>query len=205
MKPLPEEKLLKLIRGKAHAAAPAAATAAVPPGAGDSGMKRSSAVARARSLMGSRLLIVGLGVLLLIELILLAVQAVRPPPTVTVPEPAAVSGQSSEDTETPLPTMPSLAQSVSRPLFASPADVPQTESSGPRQAPSGLAKTVAARLTLLGIIAGNPGQAIIEDSQTKKTQFVSPGQAVAEGAVVDQVLDNRVILDLQGEKIELSL
>ena len=64
---------------------------------------------------------------------------------------------------------------------------------------------MAARLTLMGIMAGNPGQAIIEDSQTKKTYFVTVGQGVVEGAVVEKILDNRIQLDLAGEKIELSL
>ena len=107
-------------------------------------------------------------------------------------------------TET-LPPLPSLAESVSRPLFSPPADASGSASSGPRQAPSGSAALLASRLTLLGIVAGTPGQAIIEDSQTKKTHFVSPGQAVVDGAVVDQVLDTRVILDFLGEKIELTL
>ena len=57
----------------------------------------------------------------------------------------------------------------------------------------------------MGIVAGEPAQAIIEDTQTNKTYFVTAGQAVVEGAVLDKVLDNRVILDLDGEKIELSL
>lgn len=205
MNPLPEEKLLKLIRGKARAPAPAVATAAGAPGAGASEMKRPFAGARARSLVGSRLLIAGLGVLLFVELIVLAVQALRPPPTVAVPAPTEMPGQPSGDTETSLPVIPSLAQSVTRPLFAPPTDQPGSGSTGPRQAPSGAATMIASRLTLLGIIDGNPGQAIIEDAQTKKTYFVSPGQPVVDAAVVDQVLDNRVILDFQGEKIELSL
>jgi type II secretory pathway component PulC len=61
------------------------------------------------------------------------------------------------------------------------------------------------RLTLSGIVAGDPAQAIIEDTETKKTYFVTAGQPVAEGAVLDQVESNRVILDLNGEKITLSL
>ena len=46
---------------------------------------------------------------------------------------------------------------------------------------------------------------IIEDSETKKTFFVTAGQMVIEDAVVEQVLDSRVILTVAGEKIELSL
>jgi len=203
MKPLPEEKLLKLIRGKgrppggaADAAAPERPAASVPSLPWPS--------TRTRLRYGTRVLIVGLGCLLIVEFILLIVQAVQPPPRVTVPQPPEAPAEAAGETEA-LPPMPSLAQSVSRPLFTAPPNVSGAASDGPRPAPSGSASLLASRLTLLGIIAGNPGQAIIEDSQTKKTYFVSPGQAVVGGAVVDQVQDKRVILDVQGEKIDLTL
>ena len=67
------------------------------------------------------------------------------------------------------------------------------------------AKELAARLNLMGIVAGDQPQAIIEDSQTHKTYFVISGQAVSEGAVVEKVLENRVILSIDGETIELTL
>ena len=57
----------------------------------------------------------------------------------------------------------------------------------------------------MGIVAGDSPQAIIEDSETKKTFFVTAGQMVVDGAVVEQVLDHRVVLTVAGEKIELSL
>ena len=34
---------------------------------------------------------------------------------------------------------------------------------------------------------------------------MTAGQTVVEGAVVEQVLENHVVLDLAGEKIELTL
>jgi hypothetical protein len=141
-----------------------------------------------------------------VEFILLIVQALQPSPRMTAPPLPDASEAPGVSPDT-LPPISSLAQSVSRPLFSPPADASGSASapSGSRQAPSGLATLLASRLTLMGIMAGNPGQAIIEDSQTKKTYFVSPGQVVVDGAVVDQVLDNRVILDLQGEQIELTL
>lgn len=203
MKPLPEEKLLKLIRGKgrAHAGTPADAPAQGP-GAG--AIKPTLSSTRIRLRYGTRVLIGGLGCLLAVEFILLIVQALRPPPHIEIPQLPDASEAPGVPSDT-LPPMPSLAQSVSRPLFSPPTDAPGLASSGPRQAPSGSATLLASRLTLMGIIAGNPGQAIIEDSQTKKTFFVSPGQSVVDGAVVEQVLDNRIILDFQGEKIELTL
>ena len=72
-------------------------------------------------------------------------------------------------------------------------------------APSGSANLLSSRLTLMGIVSGEPAQAIIADSQTQKTYFVSVGQPVAEGAMLEQILDNRVILNYSGEKIELTL
>jgi len=205
MNPLPEEKLLKLIRGKGRA--PAGTPAAAPAqDAGTVAVIPALPSARIRSRYGTRVLIGGLGCLLAVEFILLIVQALRPPPHIEVPALPDASQAPGAPPDT-LPPVPSLAQSVSRPLFSPSTDGAgsASEPSGSRQAPSGSANLLASRLTLMGIIAGNPGQAIIEDSQTKKTFFVSPGQTVVDGAVVDQVLDNRVILDLQGEKIELTL
>ena len=100
-----------------------------------------------------------------------------------------------------MPDMPSLTASAARALFA-PSAFTADASHAP---PSVSAKLLASRLTLMGIVSGNPAQAIIEDSQTQKTYFVTTGQAVVEGAVLEQVLDNRVVLDLGGEKIELTL
>jgi len=203
MKPLPEERLLRLIRGKGRQSA-GTAGAPTPPSPGAGVLKFSLPSARSRSRYGTRALIGGLGGLLVVECILLVVQALRPPPVVTAPPRPEAPDTPVAEIDT-LPPVPSLAHSASRPLFTPPADVPGGASSSLRPAPSGSATLLASRLTLLGIIAGTPGQAIIEDSQTKKTYFVSPGQAVVDGAVVDQVLDSRVILDFQGEKIELTL
>ena len=49
-------------------------------------------------------------------------------------------------------------------------------------------------------------QAIIEvdDNGAKKTQFVTVGQSV-RGATVKDIQSNHVVLDLDGEKIDLSL
>ena len=87
-------------------------------------------------------------------------------------------------------------------VFVSP--VTSTGASTEIKPPSMDAKQFAAKLTLTGIITGDPPQAILEDTETKKTYFVSPGQVV-DGAVVESVLENRVILNLQGEKVELGL
>ena len=63
---------------------------------------------------------------------------------------------------------------------------------------------LAKDLNLLGIIAGDDKQAIIEDKKTKKTFFLYKGDSVGEFRVYD-VRENAVILDCRGERIELSM
>ena len=67
------------------------------------------------------------------------------------------------------------------------------------------ARALAARLTVIGLVDGDPPQAIIEDTQTQKTYFVSAGQSGTEGLIVTEIRENRVVLDLNGQPIELSL
>jgi len=129
----------------------------------------------------------------------------RPLPEVRVPAVPEVSPPPAE--VPPLADMPSLAASAARPLFQSAAAGASAPGVSPTAGagPSDVAKALASRLTLMGIVSGEPPQVVIEDAETKKTYFVTIGQAVVEGAVVEQVLENRVILDLGGEKIDLSL
>ena len=201
--PPPEEKLLRLIRakgGKPSVAAPAARAEAP---AGSAGGAAVVLGARGRPWVWSRLAIGALSTMLAVEVVVLLMQALRPLPTVRVPDVSAQPAEGPSASAPELSEMPSLAGSVSRPLFSAPAAEPS--GARPSSAPSGTAQQLASRLTLLGIVAGEPPQAIIEDAQTKKTHFVTTGQAVADGAVVSQVLENRVILDFQGETIELTL
>ncbi len=146
-----------------------------------------------------------LGVLAFVEVIALLIQAARPLPMVEVPliqptsEPLAAAAD-------PLQEMPSVAESLTRPLFASPIDhAPNPANQNPKAGLSDTAKLLAGRLTLMGIVTGDPSQAIIQDSQGGKTYFVTVGQPLAEGAVLEHVLDNRVVLSVGGETIELSL
>ena len=200
-KPSPEERLLRLIRAKgagvsaAHPARQAAAATAI----GGSGIP----VLRWPVAVGG-----GLALVLAMEIVYLIIQLMHPLPVVHIP-PVPEIPITAPMTEPPPPVdVPSLSGSVSRPLFVSSlmTVLPGTSTEPPRTAgPSTQANDLAARLTLMGIVAGDPAQAVIEDSETKKTYFVTAGQAVAGGAVLEQVLDNRVILNLNGEQISLSL
>jgi hypothetical protein len=146
-----------------------------------------------------------LGAILVLEALWLIVQAVRPLPGARAPLEAVSTMPSDEErVPAPSPEIPSVADSAARPLFSPGAPSAGGESAVPRAALSGSAKLIGSRLTLTGVVSGDPPQAIIEDTQTQKTYFLVAGQAI-EDAVLEQVMDDRVILDLHGEKIELSL
>jgi hypothetical protein len=145
---------------------------------------------------------VGLGLVLGVEVVMLVVQMARPMPTIQIPSEGLEPDSADAPPASGIEPMPSLVQAAPRALFAPPV---VSAGSSPTQPQGQSAKLLEGRLTLTGIITGDPPQAIIEDAETKKTYFVNPGQAVAEGAVLEQVLENRVILNLQGDKIELGL
>lgn len=204
-KPLPEERLLRLIRGKP--AKPSVAAGPMPSGAaGADATMTAQFRTRVQGVPWVTLAIWSLGVILVVELIMVVMQLVRPLQLVTPPIFPPDAASSSGGDEAPLPPLPSLAESASQSLFASPI-IASSGATGPAvpAGPSQTGKLLASRLTLMGVVSGESPQAIIEDSETKKTYFVTVGQTVTEGATLEKVLDNRVILDLNGEKIELSL
>ncbi len=194
--PTPEEKLLRLIRGKVAV-----------PQAGSGGAPASLAphprLPVNFSISGWQwvtVVSVLLGLILIVEVATLIFQFTRPMPSVEIRPANPVNPPAAEPT--PVEPIPSLAAAAQRPVFVSP--VASTGGSAEIKPPSTDAKQFAAKLTLTGIITGDPPQAILEDTETKKTYFVSPGQVV-DGAVVESVLENSVILNLQGEKVELGL
>ena len=200
-KPPPEEKLLKLIRGKS--ARPVLEAAALrSPG---QFMTASTQAARAmvsrpplRGLAWPTAALAVLAAALAIEAVVLVVQAVRPLTPVGLPVQAAPELPPAPPL---VPDLPPLSGSASHTVFSPPA----AAAAAPVGPVSASAKALTSRLTLMGIVAGEKPQAIIEDSETKKTFFVTAGQMVVEGAVVDKVLENSVVLDVGGLKIELSL
>ena len=204
MKPLPEERLLKLLRGKPKAAAPPPAAAGLPhPAAGSvaSPPVRISVITARPKRSPVDIIVVIFIVVLVAEASAIVIQLVRPLPPVAIAVPAPIAADAGMDE---LPAAPSVSASASRPLFTPAAETGAAEATR-RAPPSGAAKELAARLTLLGIIAGTPPQAIIEDSESKKSYFVAQGQQILEGAMLDAVFDTYVVLDLSGEKFELRL
>ncbi len=59
-------------------------------------------------------------------------------------------------------------------------------------------------LSLIGIIAGERPQAVIEDKKIQKTYFLYKGQTINQ-MKVEEILKDRVILDYYGEMLELAL
>ena len=153
---------------------------------------------------------VALGGLAMGELIAFGWLAIKPIPTVTVavpppPAPDIATGQQPATRMTPPDSTPSLASAVSRPLFRLEGDQGLSPTAPGPPTPSDQTRALVARFSVLGIVAGNPAQAIVEDAQTKKTYFVSVGQHVVEGLIVQDIRRDRVVLDFHGESIELPL
>jgi len=63
---------------------------------------------------------------------------------------------------------------------------------------------ILGNLNLLGIISGDNNQAIIEDKTLKKTYFLYKGDSFGDLKVYD-IKESVVILDYNGEKIELNI
>lgn len=202
----PEEKLLRLIRGRGPKPSPPAVAASPKPAGRARHLPRHSLSLREHGVRWPRLAVGVLAAVVVSELIALGVQLTRPMPVITTPPASASDGGSREPAR--IEPLPSLSEAAVRNIFASPitaAPTPAPPAPVVKTGPSASAKLLASRLTLMGIVSGEPPQAIIEDAQTKKTYFVSVGQVVVDGAVLQQVLDNRVLLELDGESIELSL
>ena len=202
-KPPPEERLLRLIRGRESRPQPSAAAQGAPAPAAAGPLAAAwpaRVVESAQRARWTELAAALLIALLALEAAGILFWIVRPPPRVELPAPVAAGARSA-----PPPALfagaPSLAASAPANMFLAVAPV-QAAASG---AQSVTTKQLAARLMLVGVVAGDPAQAIIEDTQTQRTYMVTPGQAVTEGAVLERVLDNRVVLDVGGEKIELAL
>ncbi len=222
--PPPEEKLLRLIRGKgptptapsAEARSADGPTAVGTSSAAGTVLPRSPATSTPRWVLPSWWLMavnVTLGCVAVVELITIAIVMFQPAPQ---PRDVATNPSLSADLESDahaLDLPPLSPESIGgglratvagRPLFQ---PVMATSSGLPSRQPgamSGEAKALAGRLNVIGLVDGDPPQAIIEDTQTQKTYFVAAGQQVTEGLVVTEIRGNRVVLDLNGQTIELS-
>ncbi len=148
---------------------------------------------------------VTLGCVAVVELITIAVVAFQP-----APQPRDLTAEAPVTSPANLPTVDEgpvgggfRSAASGRPLFQ-PVAGTSSGSSHQSVAMSQEAKTLAGRLSVIGLVDGNPPQAIIEDREAQKTYFVSAGQHVTEGLIVSDIREGRVTLDLNGQTIELS-
>lgn len=58
--------------------------------------------------------------------------------------------------------------------------------------------------TLAGVITGENPQAIVEDKTSKKAYFLNKGQYLGDFKI-DDIMEGKVILELKGQRFELSL
>ena len=191
----PEEKLLRLIRGKPAGTATAQPAGSLPVLGGG-----------VRVAVPSWVLVminVVLGMVLVAEAIVIGLMLTSPVSSVAPLSPAPAAAGAEPAVQEPAP---SLAAAVSRQIF----EVPQAQATkDPDVAPpvvkprSGDTQQLASQLKLIGVVTGDPSQAIIEDGQ--KTHFLSVGQTLPQGAVIKEIRDNRVVLEVNGETFELSL
>lgn len=207
----PEEKLLRLIRGekkpKDKAPSPSEKEKAVPV----SEDTRAAAVVKKRNIAAQamqpkgehdyiRLInIVLIAVLVMITVVLLA-DTIR----FNLKRPVYVAEITTKTAEhpAPQPQPPSDISSnsdalISRDLFKLPAIVPAN--SIPQVSYEKLKD-----LSLKGIIAGDKPQAIIEDEKNRKSYFLYKGESV-NNIKVEDIQSDRVILNVDGEVLELTL
>ena len=193
----PEEKLLRLIRGKSGAPTQSAASGAGP--------VQMASVGSARRSMG----LPGWLVPLLNTVLVLAIVAelaglvwcmVAPMPELTMATPPSAAPTGDVTAVEPAPSLATTA----RPLFEINERRAEADAAPKAQGPSVESRAAAAKLSLIGVVSGDPPQAIIEDSETHKTSFLTKGQMV-DGMVLEEIHENRVVLSLNGERIELSL
>lgn len=63
---------------------------------------------------------------------------------------------------------------------------------------------ISKRFILVGIITGDEPQAIIEDTETKKTHYLNKGQSIS-GVTIKKIDDGKVTLEYEGEEATLVL
>ncbi len=121
----------------------------------------------------------------------------RPRPPVSVPQDAK--------TEEEIVPFSTYAEAIGkRELFKPPKSEVVKIKADPSTQKTEPASDKLKNLSLIGIMGGERPQAIVEDKKDKKTYFLNKGQAISD-MKVDDILSDRIILDFEGEKFELVL
>ncbi len=220
----PEEKLLKLIRGEKKQKERPAAEKTEPPRASPEPLKSSAGIPlaklqgagqpagdRTRHFKVINSALIAILILIIVFFIFdIVTSNLKPRRLVGVQKEHPVSRGAEHAAR---PTSEDINQAATAP-FSAYADVGRRELFKPvrsevqeraaSQAASESAQDKLKDLSLIGIIAGEKPQAVIEDRKIQKTYFLNKGQAVNQ-LTVEDILEDRVIFDFEGEKLELDL
>ena len=191
---LPEEKLLRLIRGAKNEQAAPAAAKKTPDADIPARMVRARAFKADPAFLRAASIVVFAGSCLFLLKTLFAAPAALPaasPVSATAPEGDKAQEQSLEYylQATGASRIFGLQQreaGTDQPSVVSDAEIAE----------------MLKNLTLMGVISGAQPQAIIEDKLTQKTYYLNKGQALGE-LRVESIEENKVILDYKGKRSEL--
>ena len=219
----PEEKLLRLIRGERkpkNKALPLPEKEKAVPHEGDSG---AAAVAPRRKIAppvqfkGGGDYVKAINITLITVLVIIAAVLLIDIISFNLKRPAYVSEIARETGGRPQPqTQPATpAQANTSPPVAENPDNSGLLASKDLFKTSPVQGAPAARVpqasydklkdfTLMGIIAGDKPQAILEDGKNKKTYFLYKGDSV-DNIKVEDIQEDKVILTINGEQLELTL
>ncbi len=73
-----------------------------------------------------------------------------------------------------------------------------------KEPPKAVSQDLLRDITLLGIVSGENPQAIIEDKKAQKTYYLNKGQFIGELQVTD-IREGKITLDFNGQAFELNL
>lgn len=195
----PEEKLLRLIRGEKKVPSPAAAPARSNAGPG----KRAAFKIQAPSFLirpDARKIIF---ILLAISCLYLAFSFIYPLVALRkIKLPEAPKEKSAVLEAVPKAEQKPLEEYLKgvsgKQIFS---NLPSAGVAGPV---SGVTADLVKDINLVGIIAGDNPQAIIEDKKSQKTYYLNKGQYIGEFQLED-IQEGKIILNYNGQKFELHL
>lgn len=199
---LPEEKLLRLIRGKKN---PEVAVTGVP---GGTAIKNSLKISffmpdAVRHLITLRRVIFFLLVLACMYLAYTFVSPLLEAKNGNFPivsESEAVVGLDKEVKNEAKPFESYLEGIQGKQIFS--VGTMNTPDAGLQQAAVNAEKIKD--ITLMGVISGDNPQAIIEDKKLQKTFYLAPGQLIGDFKV-EEIQEGKVVLSFNGQKYELYL
>jgi type II secretory pathway component PulC len=195
----PEEKLLRLIRGEKKGLGPAAASAQSKAEPG----KRAAFKIEVPSFLKhpdarkTIFVLLAISCLYLVSSFIYPLVALRKVKLPEAPkEKSAVLEAVPRVEQKPLEEY--LKEVSGKQIFS---NLPSAGVAGPV---SGVAVDLVKDINLVGIIAGDNPQAIIEDRKTQKTYYLNKGQFIGEFQLED-IQEGKIILNYNGQKFELHL